>query len=1254
MDEQETASSDLHSPHHRVKTDNSISQNLPEEVRKVEQCENVPEMGDSQLVEAPAVIAPVEKKDARARAMKVKKKVKAAENSGVKRKRGRPRKGQAKSPPIDEEDVCFICFDGGNLVLCDRRGCPKAYHPACIKRDEAFFRSKAKWNCGWHICSMCEKAAHYMCYTCPYSLCKVCIKDADILCVRGDKGFCTTCMRTVMLVENSEQGSKDTVQVDFDDRGSWEYLFKVYWMYLKRNLSLTLDELAKAENPGKGSGVMARKGESSDELYDDNGSGSDSSFENPEANSYKRRKTKRQPRVDNKVGSVTLEKSGSEKTISLPKGTEWASKELLEFVAHMKNGDTSVLSEFDVQALLLEYITRNNLRDPQKKSQIICDSRLLNMFRKPRVAHFEMLNLLESHLRMKVDSSADNIVQEGDAFSSQVVVNGNGNLLTKDKDKRRRRKKGENKGRQANLDEYAAIDVHNIGLIYLSRNLMENLIEDADKFHDMVVGSVVRIRISSSDQKQDMYRLVQVVGTSKVAVPYNIGKRMADIVLEILNLNKKEVVSIDGISNQEFSKDECRRLRQSIKCGLVKRFTVREIQEKAVALQAVRVNDWLETEKLRLNHLRDRASEKGHRKELRECVEKLQLLSTPEERHRRVHEIPEVHADPNMDPSYESEEDAVEADDKKQGNNTVPRYSAFSKRRRNISNDKNNRARKNPSTTREQNSNTCKTPHPEKNGATKAHNVETRLRDANGLNNSDKPRNVVGSEPPSAIASKSSTQTIPCSDSENEKMWHYQDPNGITQGPFSLVQLRKWCVNGYFPPYLTVWMVNEQQEDSILLTDALRGQFRKGSSLNNKDNASAHSNGSNDVAKSTCTTDLNSNSDQLQDSRPSPTNFSSEGLNMNNSGIESKQSVPSEAEAHVPNLPSPTPIEECKGEPSENKQSVSSSVPVQDSNPSLSSASSLVAAGGGGGDGGVQVPEVGGEWGGYSPTPEAKPAVEEWGSVHLSSSLLMLTQVASDLAATPPISNGEQLITGPNEFPLAEESVSDLLAEVDAMESSLNGLPSPTSRMNASTEVPKNDSFNSLLGLSLNTDPGKSDAFSSTGDAQMPSVSTVTNEAVGISKIGLSLDSGLSLNSVEVEGERKPSDVSVNQWESGGSDMKLELGWGGGVGASEVNRNMGWSNGQGSVNLNWGSLGMSISQPKYSGERFSGPSEQSFLGGGGGVSSFGKERSSWNKQSSFGGGGGFSRPPARKGQRICKYHESGHCRKGAACGFLHP
>lgn len=84
-------------------------------------------------------------------------------------------------------------------------------------------------------------------------------------------------------------------------------------------------------------------------------------------------------------------------------------------------------------------------------------------------------------------------------------------MVGKDK-KRKTRRKGEERGPQTNLDEYAAIDVHNINLIYLRRNLMESLIVDNEKFHEKVVGKFVRIRISGSDQKQDLYRLVQVVG----------------------------------------------------------------------------------------------------------------------------------------------------------------------------------------------------------------------------------------------------------------------------------------------------------------------------------------------------------------------------------------------------------------------------------------------------------------------------------------------------------------------------------------------------------------------------------------------------------------------------------------------------------------------------------------------------------------------------------------------------------------------
>jgi len=42
-------------------------------------------------------------------------------------------------------------------------------------------------------------------------------------------------------------------------------------------------------------------------------------------------------------------------------------------------------------------------------------------------------------------------------------------------------------------------------------------------------------------------------GTGKSAEKYKFGKRTTDITLEILNLDKREAVTIDIISNQEFT-----------------------------------------------------------------------------------------------------------------------------------------------------------------------------------------------------------------------------------------------------------------------------------------------------------------------------------------------------------------------------------------------------------------------------------------------------------------------------------------------------------------------------------------------------------------------------------------------------------------------------------------------------------------------------------------------------------------------------
>ncbi|GMJ08782.1 hypothetical protein HRI_004547400 [Hibiscus trionum] len=247
--------------------------------------------------------------------------VKVVEMAAGKRRRGRPPRNQGKvdssSPPPpqrenqDEEDVCFICFDGGNLVLCDRRGCPKAYHPACIKRDESFFKSKAKWNCGWHICSTCQKASHYMCYTCTYSLCKNCTKDADYVNVRGNKGFCGLCRGTIMMIESTALGTKEMVQVDFDDQTSWEYLFKTYWVLLKEKLSLSLSELIKAKNPWK----EIAKGASKERSFGDLG-----------ASYSKRRKTMIQQKFLNKVEPLEAENSVVMKGAPLPEDTNCTSE----------------------------------------------------------------------------------------------------------------------------------------------------------------------------------------------------------------------------------------------------------------------------------------------------------------------------------------------------------------------------------------------------------------------------------------------------------------------------------------------------------------------------------------------------------------------------------------------------------------------------------------------------------------------------------------------------------------------------------------------------------------------------------------------------------------------------------------------------------------------------------------------------------------------------------------------------------------
>lgn len=696
-------------------------------------------------------------------------------------------------------------------------------------------------------------------------------------------------------------------------------------------------------------------------------------------------------------------------------------------------------------------------------------------------------------------------------------------------------------------------------------------------------------------------------------------------------------------------------------------------------------------------------------------------------------------------------------------------------------------------------------------------------------------------------------------DFETQKMWHYLDPTGRIQGPFSMLQLRKWSTSGHFPSNLRVWRINEKQDDSVLLTDALSGGYHEtpplpesnklesqgvgvasdrdnshdggwsgsmnGTWIDNKeveessklkqDDSSVHGNGNDELLKSNgcgphsstwikpadaansnetmngvsqpgwdsskgnsslpdqpqvCNSSLNppsiseksygtvshqareghggesysgqengkcnSNStadgqtknEQVyenqsdseghsgqssgQSSRPPP--VTSNGWASNSefiSVVKSLETTEQNQEIDFPDLPSSTTPqqsnEDSKVLAAENKKAASPSVPVQDAGPSWSTASSLVG-------GGAQIPEAAGEWGRYSPTP-AKHSVEEWDSSLVSAPSMKPAEMVNDHAATPtsiseqlthssppdPASNASSwpaIGTEPTEFcSLGDESVSDLLAEVEAMES-LNGLPSPTSIMKCGTEDSKNDCISPLDGFSPVFDPGKGDALSSTGDLQVPSQSTVTEEPHGVvcqaDVLGPQKRStGHSPTSIEVEGDAKPSDISVNQWEAG-SDIQptplstaswdvaapdstwrvgsestatsyeaeqgsANMGWGG---LDQRSMNIGWGTGQQAttqdrvsmnVGASAGNPGFWGTQSRYGGDRSSSPRDRGFQGRDSGYG-WGGRGNVWNRQSLYVGGNGGSFRPPPKGQRVCKFYESGYCKKGASCGYLHP
>lgn len=107
-----------------------------------------------------------------------------AKNAKLKQKRRKIK----TEPKQMHEDYCFQCGDGGELVMCDKKDCPKAYHLLCLNLTQPPY---GKWECPWHQCSVCSGAAVSFCEFCPHSFCKDHDKGALVTSVLEGRLCCS-------------------------------------------------------------------------------------------------------------------------------------------------------------------------------------------------------------------------------------------------------------------------------------------------------------------------------------------------------------------------------------------------------------------------------------------------------------------------------------------------------------------------------------------------------------------------------------------------------------------------------------------------------------------------------------------------------------------------------------------------------------------------------------------------------------------------------------------------------------------------------------------------------------------------------------------------------------------------------------------------------------------------------------------------------------------------------------------------------
>lgn len=311
----------------------------------------------------------------------------------------------------------------------------------------------------------------------------------------------TFCFILIFLCLTSMLADLQT-KVDFNDRDTYEFLFKEYWELMKKKEGLTAVHLHTASNLLKKGSNCRNEIEDSEDDTDEYETSSDYEELVDTEEGHKLVRKCKKSKVQQGTARKNI-KSNNKEFIG------WGSKPVIGFLSKIGKDTSKKLSELDVTSIITAYCKENKLFHPQKKKKIICDAKLLDVFGRKSMN----VNSVHKHLTAHF---AENMEQSSEDDSASSIEEKDDNSPMPCKKPRKlvsNRKPAEKEPSDVSHNCSAAIVAANIKLVYLKRSLVEKLLENPECFEGKMIGSFVRAKSHPNDYSQkNSYQLLQVSG----------------------------------------------------------------------------------------------------------------------------------------------------------------------------------------------------------------------------------------------------------------------------------------------------------------------------------------------------------------------------------------------------------------------------------------------------------------------------------------------------------------------------------------------------------------------------------------------------------------------------------------------------------------------------------------------------------------------------------------------------------------------